>query len=447
MAISPARAAAFQILLRVEREDAYASELLHSSQCSELTPVDQRLTTELVMGVLRWRSWLDARIAEASSLALSRLDLEVLTALRMGLYQLSWLDRVPARAAIHESVELVKHSRKRSAAPFANAVLRSLAQTCASTRPRREDIFAAADADQIAIASAHPAWLVHRWAGQFGLELTCRVCAYDQEIPTTTIRLRAPGVEEELRASGIELERGIFLTHARRVASGDVTKTRAYAEGRIAIQDEASQLVAALVGVGKRILDCCAAPGGKTWAIADHNPDAEITAVELHPHRAELLRKRVTAQNVRVIAANIREFSVGELYERVLVDAPCSGTGTIARNPEIKWRLTPDDLVDLHDRQLAILQASMNQLAPGGRLIYSTCSLEPEEDENVMGAALRANPSFQLKDIHSSLESLLAEGELLPQDPASLIHGSYLRTVPGLHACDGFFVAVLERVK
>jgi 16S rRNA (cytosine967-C5)-methyltransferase len=447
MAISPARGAAFQILRRVEREEAFASELLHSSQCSELTPVDQRLTTELVMGVLRWRSWLDARIAEASSLALSRLDLEVLTALRMGLYQLGWLDRVPARAAIHESVELVKHSRKRSAAPFANAVLRNLAETRASTKPQRADLIAAVDADQVATASAHPSWLVHRWAGQFGLELARSICAYDQEIPTTTIRLRAPGVEQELRTAGIELEPGNFLIHARRVVSGDVTKTRAFAEARIAIQDEASQLVAALLGTGKRILDCCAAPGGKIWAIADRNPHAEIIAVELHPHRAELLRKRVAARNVSVISADIREFSVGELYERVLVDVPCSGTGTIARNPEIKWRLTPDDLVDLHHRQLAILQAAINQVAPGGRLIYSTCSLEPEEDENVLGTALRGNPSFHLQDIQSCLEALLAECELLAQDPASLIHGSYLRTVPGLHACDGFFVAVLERAK
>ncbi len=445
MPISPARVAAFQILLRVERENAYASELLHSSQCAELTTVDQGLTTELVMGVLRWRSRLDATIAEVSSRALSRLDIEVLTALRMGAYQLGWLDRVPPRAALHESVELVKRSRKHSAAPFANAILRRLAETQGSTK-QQKNILSAADPDEVANASAHPSWLVHRWAAQFGLELTHQICAYNQKVPITTIRLRVPA-EEELRDSGIELEPGIFLASARRVISGDVTKTRALAEGRIAIQDEASQLVAALLGKGSRILDCCAAPGGKTWALADRNPAASIVAVELHPHRAELLSKRVKAKNVQVIAADIRELPVTELYDRVLVDAPCSGTGTIARNPEIKWRLTPDDLVDLHNRQVAIVQAAMNHVAPEGRLIYSTCSLEPEEDENVVGAALRANPSFHMQDIHAHLEALIAEGEMVPGDLSSLIRGSYLRTIPGVHACDGFFVAALERAQ
>jgi len=161
MPISPARVAAFQILLRVERENAYASELLHSSQCAELTTVDQGLTTELVMGVLRWRSRLDATIAEVSSRALSRLDIEVLTALRMGAYQLGWLNRVPPRAALHESVELVKRSRKHSAAPFANAILRRLAETPGSTK-QQKNILSAVDPDELANASAHPSWLVHR---------------------------------------------------------------------------------------------------------------------------------------------------------------------------------------------------------------------------------------------------------------------------------------------
>jgi 16S rRNA (cytosine967-C5)-methyltransferase len=445
MSVSPARAAAFDILLRVEREDSYASELLHSSRCADLTTEDHGLATELVMGVLRWRSALDAVIAEVSSQSLARLDPEVLTALRLGVYQLGWLDRVPARAAIHESVELVKRARKRSAASFANAVLRRLAETAVPAGVRSELVASAAGPDAIAAVSAHPSWLVQRWVSQFGFDVARRICTYDQSIPVTTIRLRAASAAEELRGEGIQLAPGDFLGRARRVISGDVTKTRAFVEGRIATQDEASQLVAALVGQGSRILDCCAAPGGKTWAMADRNPEATIVAVELHAHRAELLRKRVLARNVQVVSADVCELPVGERFDRVLVDAPCSGTGTIARNPEIKWRLTPEDLIDLPARQLSILQSAMKHVAPAGRLVYSTCSLEREEDENVIEEALRGNPSFRLKDVRFQMETLRAEEELLVKDLSSLVHGSYLRTIPGVHACDGFFVAILER--
>jgi 16S rRNA (cytosine967-C5)-methyltransferase len=445
MAVSPARAAAFDILLRVEQEDSYASELLHSARCADLTVPDHGLTTELVMGVLRWRSVLDTAIAKVSSQSLERLDPEVLTALRLGAYQLGWLDRVPARAAIHESVELVKSARKRSAASFANAVLRKLSDARAVLGPHTEMVASAAEPDAMATASAHPAWLVRRWVAQFGAEVARRICISDQSVPVTSIRLRATSAEEELRVEGIELASGAFLSNARRVASGDVTKTKAFVEGRIAIQDEASQLVAALVGKGSRILDCCAAPGGKTWAMADRNPEATIVAAELHPHRAELLRRRVPAKNVQVITAEVSELPIGEPFDRILVDVPCSGTGTIARNPEIKWRLKPEDLVDLHSRQMAILQSTMKHVASGGELIYSTCSLEREEDESVVEEVLRSSQGFRLLNIRSKMERLRAGGELFANELDSLIHGSYLRTIPGLQPCDGFFVAALQR--
>ena len=179
------------------------------------------------------------------------------------------------------------------------------------------------------------------------------------------------------------------MAGARIVVGGDVTRTRALTEGRVMIQDEASQLVAALVGTGSRILDCCAAPGGKTAALAARNPTAEIIAAELHAHRVELLRKRVRAANVQVIQADALSLAVSSGFDRVLADVPCSGTGTLARNPEIKWRLKPEDLDDLHQRQVGILHAALQQLSPGGRAVYSTCSLEREENEAVVEEVLR----------------------------------------------------------
>ena len=445
MSVSPARAAAFHILLRVEQEDAYASELLHSERCAGLTAVDQALTTELVMGVLRWRSALDDAIASVSSQNLVRLDREVLTSLRLGAYQLGWLDRVPARAAIHESVELVKSARKRSAAPFANAILRKIAGN-PRTQNDLQPLLAAADPEALAKTSAHPLWLVERWIGQFGVEITARICAFNQAHPVTAIRLRDPKAEDEFRDEGIEIAPGSFLANARRVISADITKSKQYVDGRIAIQDEASQLVAALVGRGSRILDCCAAPGGKTWAIADRNPDATIVAVELHARRAQVLRKRVRASNVEVVNADIRQIPVGDGFDRVLADVPCSGTGTIARNPEIKWRLRLEDLTDLRARQLAILQAAAKHLVPGGTLVYSTCSLEQEEDESVIEEFLQEHASLRPLDIRSELEQLRRAGELASiLSTETLVKGSYLRTIPGVQPSDGFFVAMLKR--
>jgi 16S rRNA (cytosine967-C5)-methyltransferase len=447
MPISPARKTAFDILLRVDQENAYASELLHSGRCSELSALDQGLTTELVMGVLRWKALLDAAIAKVASQPPGRLDPEVLTALRMGAYQLGWLDRVPARAAIHESVELVKRSHKRSAAPFVNAVLRKLIDSSIPPGTREELINSASNAEALATASAHPSWLVQRWIVQYGLEIARNICRYDQAIPVTTIRLRSASGEDELRGEGIEIAAGSYLRHARRIVAGDVTKTKAFAQGHLVIQDEASQLVAALLGRGKRVLDCCAAPGGKTWAIADRNPGAEIVAIELHRHRAEILRKRILAKNVQVTNADIRSLLASEPFDRVLVDVPCSGTGTMARNPEIKSRLVPEDLSDLPARQLQILQSAMKHVAPSGMLIYATCSLEREEGESVVERAMQENASFGLLEVRSSLEALRDAGEFVAQDFESLIQGPYLRTIPGVHACDGFFVAMLERIR
>src|ERR1019366_5991777 len=349
MAVSPARATAFEILLRVEREESYAAELLHSARLVKLSSRDHGLATELVMGVLRWQSLLDRRLAAASSQKLERLDGEVLAALRLGVYQLRFLSRVPARAAIFESVELVKAARKRSAASFVNAVLRTIAGTGA------EDIFAeigkSPDSITLARNAAHPPWLVGRWTKHFGLEATRQICAHNQTVPGTAIHIHDDQSNDdrsdaELAEAGVQLSPGRLLSAARRVLSGDVTATRAYQEGRASIQDEASQLVALLVGRGETILDCCAAPGSKTALLARRNPHAKVFATELHPHRARLLQNLSRLPNVHVVAADARHLPFSFAFDRILADVPCSGTGTLARNPEIKWRLKAEDLHD-----------------------------------------------------------------------------------------------------
>ncbi len=451
--VSPARAAAFDILIRIERESSYASELLHSRTYDRLTTIDHALATELVMGVLRWRSLLDTEIAGSAAQPLAKLDLEVLTALRLALYQLRWL-RVPPRAAINESVELVKRARKRSAAPFVNAVLRKLSLT-----PETIPTINAASAETLALSSAHPLWLVERWVQAYGLDATVGICRHNQSIPVTAIRFRNADeqakVEDEIGAEGVELAPGALLSSARQVRHGDITKTAAFRAGLCMIQDEASQLVASLVGHGTHILDCCAAPGGKTAAISDANPQADIVAVDLHPHRARLLKRllgldhsaaRGTSRNVSVLVADARNLSLAGKFDRVLADVPCSGTGTLARNPEIKWRLVSENLTDLQTLQMAILRSAMAQVASGGRVIYSTCSLEREENEDVIARCLEENQSFRIVDCRIELERVTQEGTLIWPDFPSLTIAQYLRTLPGIHPCDGFFAAILKRV-
>jgi 16S rRNA (cytosine967-C5)-methyltransferase len=433
MSVSPARAVAFDLLLEMERKQSFAVDLLHSSRTEALSSRDAALCTQLVMGVLRWQSALDAEIA---SVANKNLDLEVRLALRLAVYQLRHLDRVPQRSAVNESVELVKRARKRSAAPLVNAVLRKLAAA--------EPVKSGSMAEQY----AHPEWLAQRWVEQYGAAAAEAICRFDQQTPETTLRLPRAGageLERELQSEGITLEPARLLVNARRVVQGDVPRTAAYRGGRIAIQDEGSQLVAALVGEGKRILDCCAAPGGKTAAMAERNPGAKVTAVEIHEHRLKVMRKLVRAQNVEFLPGDATQLPTPGEFDRILADVPCSGTGTIARNPEIKWRLRPEDLADLHERQVAILRAALLRLERGGRLVYSTCSLEREENEQVVEEVLAGISQIRPVPCIKVLEELKQHGELVFNDLASLCDGPYLRTIPGVHPCDGFFAAIFTR--
>ena len=432
---TPAREAAFDILLRVEQKDAYASELLHGGRLDPLSPDDRRLATELVMGTLRWRARLDLGIGAISKEPLPKLDKEVLTTLRVGAYQIGWM-RLPARAAVNESVELVKRAGLRYSAPFVNAVLRKLAAKPELMEPVRSP--GPKTVVDLAALYSHPLWLVQRWALNYGLESAEKICAYDQEVPPTAIRSTGvPPVTPSLTLEDVQLEPGRLLSSAFRVVEGDITKTAAFCNDQLAIQDEASQLVAMLVGTGKRLLDCCAAPGGKTAILAARNPNSRIVATELHPQRAAVM-KRYLRSNVLVMAADIADLDEGD-FDRVLADVPCSGTGTLARHPEIKWKLANGDLADLHARQVRILNAALDRLRPGGCVTYSSCSLEPEENENVIEEVLRVRADVR---IVPAVDVLLTVDDLAIA-PESLVRGPYLRTVPGVHPCDGFFAAVL----
>jgi 16S rRNA (cytosine967-C5)-methyltransferase len=451
-AISPARRAAFDVLLAVERGQGHSDELLRGPAVDALAHPDRNLATALVLGVLRWQISLDEKIRPLLKRPGARLDAEVRIALRMGAFQLLYLDRIPAHAAIDESVELTKRAGHRFAAGMVNAVLRSLARGVA---PRDGEDFRGVQEN---FAAAHLPWMVERWERFFGTEAACAICQHGQQPPRLALRLMNSQAGKELAAAGVRLEPGALLNSARIVTAGDLTATAAFLQGRVRIQDEGSQLIAEIAACagesgGRRaeqILDLCAAPGGKTLILAQRNPEARIVACETSPARLAALRERLMALGSRVEyrLVDAASFDESGKFDLALADVPCSGTGTLGRNPEIRHRLLEEDLARQAERQRAILRAALRALRPAGRAVYSTCSLEPEENEQVVNAVLAEMPA-RLIPIRSCLETLEITG-VLSAGAAERLRSCItpegaLRLMPGGFGTDGFYVAVVER--
>jgi 16S rRNA (cytosine967-C5)-methyltransferase len=454
MAISPARKIAFDVLLGVEAEGAYASDLLHSELSGDVGASDAALATEITLGVLRQRRLLDFLLARHSKKQIERLDLPVAIALRMALYQLRFLERVPARAAVHESVELVKRARKSSAASLVNAILRR----CADDAKTPVENFLAPEArlaDRLGILHSHPTWIVARWRARFGEARTLALLEANNRPPHLSCALSDEKNREEtfaiLRAEKLQVAPGRLLRSAFTVVSGSPSRTAAFREGRFSIQDEASQAIPLLLGVepGDKVLDLCAAPGGKTATLVRGAGESGLViASDRYTHRL-----RTTAaqfQRLKLGPARLVELDASQplpfqtIFDRILVDAPCSGTGTLARHPEIRWRLREEELAESQGLQKAMLVQALARLAPGGRLVYSTCSLEPEENEQVVAEALREVPRARRvapDDIARTLARHLADGD----DAASFFDSlGQFHTFPGDLPTDGFFAAALE---
>jgi 16S rRNA (cytosine967-C5)-methyltransferase len=450
-AVSPARRAAFQILLRVDRSSAHADDLLRGKAVSALAPADRHLATALVLGVLRWRLWLDGQVRPLLQRPGAKLEPEVQTALRLGALQLLLLDRIPAHAALDESVEVVKQAGHRFASGMVNAVLRKLA------REKQENVSssdaAAREAHPQWIREAHPEWMVARWIAHYGEQATHAICLHGQTQPEPVVRVENREVEEELLRSGIELAPAALLACSRLITAGDVTATEAFRADRVQMQDEGSQLIAELAACcaepANTVLDACAAPGGKTRILAERMPQARIVALEASADRLAVLRERLAVLSDRVDCrlADAATFEEPAVFDLALVDAPCSGTGTLGRNPEIRHRLKPEDIRRHAERQKAILRAALRAVRPGGFVAYSTCSLEPEENEQVVAAEL--NDARQVT-LAARIE-LLAEQGILRKAGAEklrtcLTPEGALRLMPGMLHTDGFYVALIEKL-
>ncbi len=374
----------------MERDGAYSGAALNSSRAGTLNRRQRAFTTELVLGSLRWRGELDDAISGALRMPLKRLDAEVLAALRLGAYQLRHMAGVAPHAAVSQSVELAKHARKHSAAPLVNAVLRNL--------PPAPPLSAA-------MRLSHPGWLVERWTSRFAPERLEALLAANLRPPEAYFRIPAESsersVRQRLRRAGIEVERA-GVPRAYRLASSTPRAARRAAGARLDFLNINSQRVGRLAAADAPplALDLCAAPGGKARILAEAST---VVAADLRPARLRTLR-RLGDGNIAVVAVDAeRRLPFTRPFHRILADVPCSGTGTLARNPEIKWRLKPADLAILQRRQARILNSAMDALAPGGALIYSTCSLEPEENAQVVEPAVRARPGWRAEKALSTV--------------------------------------------
>ncbi len=404
VSVSPARRAAFGSLLRISQTGAFADEMIHGPLFSDLSTQDRALATEIVLGTLRWRGVLDTLIGTTLSRPLAKLDTEVLTALRIGAYQMRFLDRIPDRAAVSESVELIKRGPKRSASGLVNAALRKL-----PARPSQE----------VELDLALPEWIRQRWDSVYGVEITKQMATASQAHPTTYLRLSARVDEhelvEQLHGESVITE-PTELPTARKLISGRVEQTSCWNKGLVRIQDLGAQHIVPMLELKShhRLLDLCAAPGGKTaHAASIRGTSRGIVAGDRHLHRLGTMRRLSSESFDLVVLDAERGLPFQATFDRVLVDAPCSGTGTLARNPDLTWRLQASDLPALAKRQRRILTAALSALAPNGIVVYATCSVEPEENVDVVQAVLAENPGWRIS--------------------------RQLERLPGRNAGDGFF--------
>jgi len=456
--IGPARLAAFDVLDAVSagRADLPTALALARERLSDNR--DRALCSEIATGVERHRSAIDHIITTFARRTIERLDAEVLTILRLSAYQLLHLTRVPASAVVDDAVDLTRRVRKRSASGFVNAVLRSISRSRSALPmpPRPADpLNRAAALDYLSTTLSHPRWLAARWYDRMGFDATEAWLQFNNRPAPLTLRVNRLKTTPEplvarLGAEDVGISPGRFAPDALIVdpsaggGDGQPLHGRSWTEGWFIVQDEASQLISTLAGPspGRRVLDTCASPGGKTVGLAAAMGNRGLlVACDVRDKRVALLRRTVMAcgaSAVRIVQADAGgQLPFSTRFDCVLVDAPCSGLGTLRRDPDIRWRRREEDLPALAEAQRRMLRHAADVVAPGGRLIYATCSSEPEENEDVAAAFEVGTPGFVPVDART-----------IAGVPAAVVDPrGHLRTAPHLHGLEAFFGAVFERVR
>ena len=451
--ISQARKAAFKVLLKFEKgEIKFLKESLNQYiEDHKMQKNDLALATDIVYGVMRWRGLLDFKISKFSNKKISSIDKEVLIILRISVYQLLFLNKIPPRAVVDEGAKLAYYFRKRSAADFINGILREFLR-------RRDELDKASsheeDIDALSNLYSHPKWMFERWMSRFGLKGVKRLCKFNNEIPpnairVNTIKITRSQLAELFKEQKIECEFSKYCEDGLIVPSlQGITQNPLFKKGYFYIQDEGSMLVSRILKPepGENILDLCSAPGGKTTHIAQIiGNKGLIIAIDNNFRRLLMIKEncsRMGFSAVKITCGDGRE--CGSLikmnFDKVLVDAPCSGTGILRRNPEIKWARSYNDIVDLKKLQKEILNNACYCVKPDGVLVYSTCSIELEENQEVIESFLSNHKNFILKKITDEI----------PQEAKKFItKEGYFQSLPNIadnSSPDAFFVAKMKKV-
>jgi 16S rRNA (cytosine967-C5)-methyltransferase len=449
--IAPARIAAYDILTAVSSGSADLPSAIAFSRAALQDDRDRALAAEIASGVQRWRASLDHLIVAFSRRAIERLDPEVVEILRLSVYQLLHLTRVPAAAVVDDAVDLTKRAGKKSAAGFVNAVLRTVSRKRRDLPlpPRPAD---PADRDAtlayLSITLSHPRWLASRWLERYGFDGTEAWMRFNNSAAPVTLRANrlkttAEALSARLVDEGVRVSPGAFAPDALVVDEGYPLRGEAFERGWFVVQDEASQLIAVTAGAkpGTRVLDACASPGGKTTSMAAAmGGEGLLVASDLRDRRIQLLRRTVAAtgaHNVAIVQANLLQpLPFSRPFDLVVVDAPCSGLGTLRRDPDIRWRRSEHDLTVLAAAELVMLQRAAACTAPGARLVYATCSSEPEENDGVVDAFRASTPEFEELDVRDAS----------PDVPRAVVDSrGRLRTEPHRHGLEAFFATVFRR--
>ncbi|MCJ7705775.1 MAG: 16S rRNA (cytosine(967)-C(5))-methyltransferase RsmB [Desulfobacterales bacterium] len=441
------RAICLEILNQLKKADGHPDRLLSDSfkRYRHLTSLDRGFLTELTYGVLRWRERLDWSIRHLSKIPLEKIEPETLNILRLGLYQIQFLTRTPASAAVNESVELAKRHRGSGGGGFVNAILRSFLR-------KKEEIPCPEinhdPALHLSVIHSHPLWLVRRWIGEMGIEETLNACVFNNTISpltlrTNTLKMSREELIEKLRKKGFKAIPATFSLEGILLDDPPpVSELPFLNDGFFIIQDEASQLVTSVLDpkAGEKILDGCASPGGKTSHIAQRMENrGEVYALDLTRDKlvfVEEMCQRLGIKIVKTLKGDATQ-SLPVLeemqFDRVLADVPCSGFGTLRKNPDLKWRKGEGDIKRLSELQMAILTHLSGYVKKGGVLVYSTCTVFREENEGVVENFLNGHPEFRLESVYG----------VLPEKCHPLVIDGYLKTFPPKGGMDGFFVARL----
>jgi 16S rRNA (cytosine967-C5)-methyltransferase len=448
-----ARSVALEVLQEVEQHHAFSNLQLNAAL--RRYPLERRetgLATELVYGTLSRLNTLDWLAGQLLKKPISKIEPWVRNLVRLSLYQLAYLDRIPSHAVVHEAVEEAKRRGHKGITGLVNGVLRQYLRVKDELKvPEQWPKY-----KKIAIQHSHPEWLVKRWLSLYGPEQTVAICETNNMAPPLCLRVNHLKASREEVAAQIQQEMpeaevsysDLSPDGLHVLKSGGIANARVFKQGLCTIQDESSMLVAYALDArpGAKVLDTCAAPGGKTTHIGEKMGNkGSILALDIHEHKLSLIKENASRLGVHIIATqladarNLPQDLSDSLFDRILVDAPCSGFGVIRRKPDLKWQKTLEDVASIAEIQMQILAQASKWLKPGGKLVYSTCTMDPEENNKLVTRFLRENPDYEL------------DGALVDDLPGKLrpfFHksGAYVQILPHYFGSDGFFISRVVRV-